>query len=177
MELSGGTLQLSLNAKATKADDISTPTDDIRLKYQRTFADSDTSSPTFVANQLYRARRTVTLATLVDDVDLYGLLENVFGEQVNFLTVYFVFVVNTSTTSGDKITVGGAGSANNAWGAPFDGDQDAKMTVGPNSFTVLADLTDGFAITAGSQDVLRVGHDGVSQDIDYDIVICGEQLV
>ena len=109
-----------------------------------------------------------------DDLDLTALTTTIFGSTVtiNFVKVKAILLVNTSTTSGDELRVGGAGAAGNAFAAPFNGDQDAVVEVGADSALLLSNKTDGWTVTAGTGDILRINNP-TGNAITYQIAIIG----
>lgn len=127
----------------------------------------------YEANQVWADRRYVSAASPNDDLDLYGGLENGFGDPIQFATIRAMLISNLSTTAGDKLIVGGA---TNPFLAIFEGISTSRLTIGPRSPFVIGSLLDGFAVVDGVSDVLRVAYGGSSGYIQYDIVLLGTQL-
>ncbi len=125
----------------------------------------------FQMDQLWADRRFVSAASPLDDIPLTGFLENAFGETVNFAKVKLCMIVNLSTTTGERLKVGGA--ASNPWVAPFDGSATSKNVCGPGSPLVLSDMSDGFTVVPATGDILRVAYAGSGGYISYDIVLVG----
>lgn len=133
-------------------------------------------------NKIYRARRTLTVATGTDDLDLTnGSLKDPFGTALVFTAVKFVAIANIgkegtdgsfSITDGEDLLVGGAGAAADAWSAPFNGDQDAVIVLDSGDSLFLSKNLTGFTVSAGTSDVLRIAHSG-TDDITYDIALIG----
>ena len=122
-------------------------------------------------NIMYRARRTVTLSTTTDDIDLAGVLIDIFGNIISFTHVKEIVILNTANVSGEDLLVGGA--AANAWTQPFNTSATAKDDLWASGIWVRSAPLSGIAVTAGSSDTLRITHNGSVGDIDYDIVIKG----
>jgi hypothetical protein len=133
---------------------------------------------------VWRDTRLITPSTATDDLDLAGGLTDAFGNTLTFSRVKLVKIENLGTkngerdytvVTGEKLLVGGAGAGGNAWAAWANGDQDAKVTVdGGGVFLIYAPQAPGYAVTAGTGDVLRVALSGSgSNSIYYDIVIFG----
>lgn len=131
---------------------------------------SDGTGPNQI-NIMYRARRTVTLATTTDDIDLAGVLTDAFGDTINFTHIKEIVILNLATVSGEDLLIGGA--AANAWSQPFNGSATAKDDCWASGIWVRTAPLSGIPVTAGSSDTLRVTHNGSVGDIDYDIVIKG----
>ncbi len=166
---------LSVDLKASMAWllseslDLSTVNDNATLEYSESIVDGTDADK---ADLLWHDERTV-LAAANDDLDLTSLTNTIFGSTVtiNFVKVRAILLVNTSTTSGDVLNVGGSG-AGSAFATPFAGDADAKVQVGADSALLLANKKDGWAVTAGTGDILRVNNPGAN-DVTYRIAIIG----
>lgn len=104
---------------------------------------------------------------------MYGVLTDAYQETVEFATIRLLIIFNRATTAGEDMLVGGAGSAGNAWGAPLDDDQFGVWKIPALGHKILVAPLDGYAVTAGSSDVLRVMHAGVASSLTYDIIIGG----
>src|SRR3990172_8976390 len=136
--------------------DLSTVKDNGRLYFDEDLTDG---TGNLQVKNMWHDSRVVSSASPNDDLDMTGVLTNVFGDGFNETAIKVLIIVNNSATSGDYLLVGGAGAVNNAWSPPFGGNQDYKVRCGPGSVLVLSDLYSGYAVTAGSQDVLRVAYD------------------
>lgn len=122
-------------------------------------------------NQIYVGRRTLALATLTDDLDLSGSLTNWAGETINFTNIKLALVYNECEAAGENLWIGGGGS--NSWIAPFAASSTFKDTIYPNGIWHRTAPLDGFTVTAGSGDILRIKHVGVSRNITYVIILLG----
>lgn len=131
----------------------------------------DLSATLTNGDQMWRDRRFVTSSTTTDDLDLAGGLTNVFGETITLATIRLILIHNRSITAGDDLDIGGA--AANPLTSIHDGSGTAKFTVRASGICVLSAPLDGYAVTGGSADTLRVTHAGASEAITYDIVIVG----
>ena len=139
-------------------------------------------------NRKWEQRRTVTLATVSDQLDLAGGLTDRFGNTLTFAEIKALMVVNrgvvagdaddetATVTSGEDILVGGVGS--NAWASLFNGDVDAKVLVRSGGALLLCAPYDGYSVSPGTADILEIEHNGSAAsggDISYDIAIWGVQ--
>lgn len=159
--------ELKVTWDGEKTDSLATRKDFASLKLTETYGTDDAET-----RRVYSAQRTVTAASGTDDIDLTAL-EDGFGDAISFTTVYQVYVQNVDTDSGDDLLVGGAGAANDAWNAPFNGDDDAQVLLGPEGKWFIDNPADGWAVEAGSK-VLRVEHSGgTGGSRTYNIVIVG----
>jgi len=164
------------------SDEISDPVDETTFRLLTQFTSGTGSNQ---VNRMYRARRTVTLNSTTEQLDLSGSLLDKFGDSVLMMEIKVLLIINRgapdgsggwTTTAGQDILVGGAGVASLAWGAPFNGDQNAKLRVRSGGALLLVAPVDGYRVDPGVQDVLQIEHDGSAAsggDIEYDIVIAG----
>ena len=164
-----GNLDVTTSWAYENPDDISTVKDIKQLKILAQVWASGTG-PNQI-NFKYHARRTVTLATTTDDIDLAGVLLDVFGDTITFVHIKEIVILNRATVSGEDLLIGGA--AANAWSQPFNGSATAKDDCWAGGIWVRTAPLSGILVTAGSSDTLRVTHNGSADDIDYDIVIKG----
>lgn len=111
---------------------------------------------------------TRTLAATSEDLDLAGSLVDVFGNTVTFAKIKAIIIHNKSTTATENLAVGGA-AANQFinWLA----NASDIVNVGPDGILFLWSPIDGYAVTAGSGDLLKI--DAGSDTITYDIIIIG----
>jgi hypothetical protein len=123
------------------------------------------------SNQLkfiYRDERTLA-ATTNDDLDLYGSLIHAFGLPINMVKLKMFFLENTSTTAADKLEIGAAGA--NPVSTIF-GDTSDKKIVGPGGVELWTNPIDGYAITSGTADILRIRNPGANE-ITYNLYLAG----
>lgn len=139
-------------------------------------------------NRMFLDRRTLSLATTTDDLDLAGGLTDHYGNTLTFKGVKILLIHNRGVVTGDSdddtatptdgedILIGGAGG--NAWGSLFNGDQDAQLLLRSDGKLGLCVPRDGYSVSPGTEDILRIEHAGSAAsggDISYDIVIAGVQ--
>lgn len=166
------TLTVDLSAKVqwlfSDTLDLSTVSDASSVSYARSLADGTGLDQ---ADKIWHDSRTVS-AGANDDLDLTALPQSLFGSVVTiaFSKVKALLVVNMSTVSGEQLRVGGA--AANAWSAPFNGVSASLVLVGPDSPLLLANKKDGWTVTAGTGDILRITNPTAAA-ITYRIVILG----
>ena len=112
-------------------------------------------------------RRTVNDAAN-DDLDLAASLTDSFGASLTFVKIKGIAVYNRNTTAGHNLVIGGGSNTFSSWlGATGD-----TITVGPEGLFVLWNPSlAGYAVTAGTGDILRLT--GSGGNIVYDIAIIG----
>ncbi len=124
-----------------------------------------------MVDNIYVDTRSVSLATPTDNLDLSGVLLNPFGEVINFSRVKGIMIVNRSEVKNDNLIVGNSGA--HAWIAPFKASSTEGDTIHCSGVWLRTAPLDGYLVTAGTADNLRITHSGISSDITYDIVILG----
>jgi hypothetical protein len=148
--------------------DLSTVVDSARLEYSRALADG---AGTDQAAIIWHDQRGIA-AGGTDDLDLSGGLSNtIFGTPVvaTFSCIKAILIVNTAVVTGCSLQVGGGP---NAFTPPFVGSGTALVEVGPDSPLLLANKKDGWIVTAGTGDILRI-HNPSLLPIAYKIAILG----
>lgn len=114
---------------------------------------------------------TRTLTGASESLDLAGGLADVFGNTLTFADVKSLYIKNTSTAKGEDLLVGGA--AANALATPF-GDSSDKIRIRAEGHISLAAPRDGYAVTGGTGDLLKI--DPGADTITYDIIILGDSV-
>lgn len=113
---------------------------------------------------------TRTLTATSEELDLAGSLPAPLDPSgtVTFAEVTILAIRNKSTTSTEILAIGGA-AANHFvnWVA----NSSDIVNIGPNGVMLLTSPIDGYAVTAGSADKLKI--DAGADTITYDILIVG----
>lgn len=120
------------------------------------------------ADQVVIAERTLS-GSGSDSLDLAGGVGNIFGGTVTIAKVVAIGIVNTSTTTGDILVVGGA--ASNAFSTMF-ADATDKIKVQPGGSLFWASPLVPADVTATTGDILQVTNAG-SNSVTYRIIIVG----
>jgi hypothetical protein len=132
------------------------------------------------ANQNYYAEGTLSSAATVD-FDLAGSLSNAFGSTVTLTKIRAVGIYNVGADDGaggysvqasETLKVGGAGT--NPITSLFDGSGTAKSPIHSGGWWFMASPGDGYTVSAGSADTLRITNAG-TKTIQYRIVVMGVQ--
>ncbi len=121
------------------------------------------------ANQVFSDQRTLA-ASATENLDLAGALTDAFGGTVAFTKIK-ALMIKAAAGNTNNVVVGGA--ASNGFVSPFGG---ATHTVSvPPGGTLLLTAPDatGFAVTAGTADLLKVANGGGGTGVTYDIVLVG----
>jgi hypothetical protein len=96
----------------------------------------------------------------------------VFGSvlSIGFAKVKALLIVNAATTAGDKLRLDS--SVANGFRTPFAGSAASLLEIGPDSPLLLASKKDGWTVTAGTGDILRIHNPGANP-VTYKIAIVG----
>lgn len=119
------------------------------------------------ADLVYSATRNVN-AGASDDLDLVGALQLAMGGNINAARLVGLYIKNTSTSTGNKLVVGGA--ASNQLYAGLFGGSGHTIEVGPNGHLEWTSPTDPATVTGGTADLLRVNNPGATP-IAYQILV------
>ncbi|MBS0187289.1 MAG: hypothetical protein JSS51_04425 [Planctomycetes bacterium] len=103
------------------------------------------------------------------DLDLAGVLTDVFGNTITLAKIKAIAIRNKATGTGVNLLVGG--SATNPVSTILGGTSPS-LKIGPTGFWLHNSPVDGFAITGGTGDILRLTASGGA--VDYELVIFGE---
>lgn len=146
----------------TSAADLSyAPT----LRYSLTMA---TGIATGLADLLYAGTRTLALSTS-EDLDLAGGLTDVFGATLTFVKIKMIYI-SAAAANTNTVVVGGA--ASNQFVGPF-GASTHTIAIQPGATMKFIHPLTGWAVTAGTGDLLKVLNGGAGTSVTYDLVICG----
>jgi len=142
--------------------DLSTPRDSMTISKNDSLENGTGSSQ---ADVQWHDQRT--LAGTSENIDLAGSLTSTLDSStITFANVKAVLIKNNSTTATEQLTVGGASS--NAWDTMITD----TVIVGPDGVCFLYSPIDGFAVTAGTGDILKITASS-GDTITYDIVVIG----
>lgn len=151
-----------------EALELSTVVDSARLELVRSLAYGGGADQ---ASVVWHDERTVAGGGN-DDLDLAGGLTNsIFGSSVatSFARVRAILIVNTADSPGGVLRVGGG---SNPFATPFAGGGGSQVEVGADSALLLSNKKDGWTVTPGTGDILRIHNPGATP-IAYRIVILG----
>ncbi len=121
------------------------------------------------ANQVGNAwqDKTRTLAATSEDINLDGVTD-FQGAATGFNNLKMMYVRNLDTDTGDDIIVGGA-AANQF--INWVSDATDRVVIGPGGIFLLLSPVDGYAITSGTGDLLKVEAVDTSS---YTIITAGD---
>lgn len=162
-----GSLRITLQALLSGTADIGSREQDVNYTVARPFTSGTGANQ---ADLAFTDTRTLS-ASATENLDLAGGLTDALGNTLTFASVKALIIVAAAGNTND-VVVGGA--ASNAWATPF-GDATDTVKVPPGGVLVLADFgATGFAVTAGTGDILKVANGGSGTSVSYDLLIVGD---
>lgn len=140
------------------------------ILYQKDFTDG---TGTNQAQDMFHSRRSVN-SNEEDNLDLNGVLTDVFGNTLTFATIREIAFVNNATSSGEDIVIGGptGPSAGALLTDLFDGDNESRFKVKSGGMVMFVAPIAGYTVTGGSADIIRVFNIGTGP-ISYDVIVKG----
>jgi hypothetical protein len=120
------------------------------------------------ANKAWRDGDRSILASASENLDLSGTLTDRLGQPVVFTAIKAI-IVRPKATNVTNLVLGAA--ASNAW-APLLGATGTLTLVPGFVMCLVGDVGAGYAVTAGTGDILKVANGGAT-DLLYDIAIVG----
>lgn len=122
------------------------------------------------ANRLWhQALDLSSTNSFTQTLDLAGGIDDAFGNTLNLSEVKGFLVHNTSQTTGQAVSIGGASSAFASWlGAAND-----LVLCGPQGTVAVFGPQDGYTVTAGSGDELEISSAG--DDITVEVTLFGDE--
>jgi hypothetical protein len=165
MAIVSGFINLSLDLKNAKATTYSTSAE----LFKPIFYSITNGTTAGKIDLLYSATRTLT-ASASEDLDLSGELVDTLGQTCVFADVRMICVVASSANT-NNVLVGGA--ASNQF-INWVGNSSDIVVVKPGGILFLYTPTDpGYAVTAGTGDLLKIANSGAGTGVTFDIYIGG----
>lgn len=146
------------------AGDLGNPRQDLAVK---AILDLTSGTAAGKADVVFSDTRTLA-ASATESLDLAGVLIDVFGATASFAKVVALYVKAASANVND-VVLGGA--ASNGFVAPFGSATDTIKVKSGGALLLMAD--GGYAVTAGTADLLKVTNGSSGTPVTYDIVIIG----
>ena len=160
------TLKISIDALLSGSVDIGTVQH--ALAYGPAIAFDDGTGANQI-NRVFADTRTLT-ASSTEDLDLAGGLTDALGTTIT-LTKVRALLIRPAAANANNVLVGGATA--NQFSTPF-GAGTHTLTVRPGGLLLMVapDAT-GYAVTAGTGDLLKIANSSSGTSVTYDIVILG----
>lgn len=162
------TLAVSIDADLTSALDLVTAEAPLRKKYK---TDLTSGTGAGAADRVFSDTRTLG-ASATENIDVAGVLADALGATITMARVKAI-IISAAAGNTNNVVVGGAGS--NGFTTMF-GDPTDKLVIRPGTTVAIicgaADAT-GYAVTAGTGDILLIANSAGSTGVTYDIHIIG----
>jgi len=166
MALDTSSVVLSVTGSQSNAIDFTTGVAPLARTYQLLYS---TGTGANSADRIWHDQRTIA-ASGTDDLDLAGVLVDVFGATVTFARIRSI-VVQAASANTNNVIIGAA--ASNQF-ATWVGAATHTVTVRPGGlFCVANSDATGYAVTAGTGDLLRIANSGAGTSVTYDIILIG----
>jgi hypothetical protein len=123
------------------------------------------------ANQIDRVftdQRTIA-ASGTDDLDLAGVLVDALGATITLARVKLIAVYAASANANNVVIGGGTNPVTTIMG----GTTPTTIVRPGGLWLVTAPDATGYAVTAATADILRLGNSGAGTSVTYDIIIMG----
>lgn len=122
------------------------------------------------ADTVWHDQRTIAPSSN-DDLDLAGVLAGLLGGTVTFARIKGILVA-ASSANANNVVVGAA--AANPWATLLGATHTLQVRPGA-AFCAFAGEGDstGYAVTAGTGDILRIANGGAGTSVTYDIILVG----
>jgi hypothetical protein len=120
------------------------------------------------ADKIYQAQRTLS-ASATEDLDLAGVLTDIFGAAITFAKVKAIYIKAASGNT-NNVVVGGASATQFVAGF---GAATHTFAIPPGGFLFVSAPVSGWTVGAGSADLLKVANSGGGTSVTYDIVVVG----
>jgi len=160
-------IAVSIKSQLVGVGDLGTPRAPVNLDalLQLTGGTDATSK----ANILFADNRTLA-ASATENLDLAGALADALGATFTAAEVVAIYVRAVAANTNSVVVFG---AASNAFNGPLSGTTPKlTLTLAPGDFALLT-CKNGWAVTAGTGDLILVANSGAGTPVSYDIVIIG----
>lgn len=123
------------------------------------------------ANKLFVDTRTLA-ASATENLDFSGALTDPLGAAVVYTKIRGILVRAAAANTNDVI-VGGLLTGAFGLASPFGLDGSSVKVKPGGVFLLVAPDVNGYAVTAGSADLLKIANSAAGTGVTYDIVVLG----
>jgi hypothetical protein len=157
-------VQLAANYSPVSAFDFQAPTGGMPYGAQYSFTNGAGANQ---SDRIWADQRTLNASTN-DDLDLAGVLTDVFGASLTFARIKGM-IVRSNPANTQTFSVGGGTNPFVSWAT---GTTPAVVVRPGGLFMLVAPDATGYAVAAGTADILRIAN-GAGSPVTYDIVLWG----
>lgn len=168
--MAGVTAEITVGISATLAgtNDLGSPKH--RVDVSKLLQLSPGTDAVNKANIMFADTRTLG-ASANENIDLAGSLADAFGATITAGEVLLIYI---SAAAGNTNSVQVTRPASNGFAGPFLAASDG-LVIKPGEWQLLASQS-GWAVTAGTGDLLNIANSGGSTSVTYDIVVIGRTV-
>jgi hypothetical protein len=149
----------------TGSNDLGSPKFDVDVDNILNMASGTSSGQ---ADLAFADQRTLS-ASATEDIDLAGTLIDGLGNTLTFVKVKAILIkAATGNTNNVEVTPAAA----NGFVGPF-ADVSDQIDIAPNGIMLVTAPNDGWAVTAGTGDLLTITNSAGGTSVTYDIIIVG----
>jgi hypothetical protein len=161
-------IALTVTADLSKTLDLATARAALSKAYQTTFASGTAAGQ---ADKVFHDQRTLG-PSATENLDLAGSLTDALGDALTFAKIKGI-VFSASAANSNNVLIGG--DVTNTF-FPMFGLETDSLVLRPGATVALwcgsADAT-GYAVTAGTADLLKVANSGAGTSVTYDVILLG----
>jgi hypothetical protein len=161
------TFQLNIVASLLQSLDLA----DAQVNANKTYKSALTSGTAAgQADLVFHDTRTIAPSSN-DDLDLAGVLAGLLGGTLTFVRIKGLIVAAAAANT-NNVVVGAA--ASNQWATLLNATGTVQVRPGAlfAAYVGEADAT-GWAVTAGTGDILRIANGGAGTSVNYDLFVIG----
>lgn len=160
-------LSIAASAELSTALDLTTGRAPLQIRKAVSLASGTGAGK---ADRVFSDRRTLA-ASATEDLDLAGVLLDAFGAAITFARIKGL-IISAAAANANNVVVGAASS--NPWATLLGATHTLTLRPGATVglFAGAADAT-GYAVTAGTGDLLKVANSGAGTSVTYDVVLIG----
>lgn len=164
-----GNITVISDYKFTGDADIGVTQHLVNLSDLTSFADGESINQ---AEVLWTDTRTIT-ASSSEDLDLSGTaLQDQLGANIAFTSIKLMYIKALSTNTNDVVVGGASATQFVAW----VGDSTDKVNIVPGgTLLIIAPDAAGYAVAAGSTDLLKIANSSSGTSVTYDITLIGTE--
>lgn len=159
------TIRAGVSARLIGSSDFSNPRFDLPFPGEITLADGTAASK---ADVIFSDQRTIS-ASSNEDLDLSGSLTDAIGGSAVFAKVKCIYIKAADANTND---VQVKPAASNGFTGPF-ADASDRIDIAPGGSLLISAPVSGWAVTAGTGDLLNVANSSSGTGVTYDIVVVG----
>ena len=163
-----GDIRFTMNLTQVGSNDIGSPKMAVNIEKLLTLLEG--TAATNQANLFFSDTRTLA-ASANEDIDLAGALTSAFGATITAAEIVGIFI---AAASGNTNNVNVTRPASNGFIGPFLAAGDG-VSVRPGEWLPLISQS-GWAVTAGTGDLLNIANSAGSTSVTYDIVVIGRTV-